>query len=128
MEKKRIKNTSGQIEGEVRRYCGIGRSGLVLQPNGDAITCPALPNHIVGNVNFNTLKEIWLNSVLLNEIREKNLNDFKFCSKCMVKADCGGSCRAKAYHYSGDIWGRDPIACIQYGMTNTNDFITKANR
>lgn len=98
------------------RFCGIGRSGLVILPNGEVITCPALSSLNVGNVNFESLEEIWVNSESLKMIREKELNEFKHCRECNVRSDCGGACRAKAYHYEGDLWGRDPIACIQYGV------------
>lgn len=98
------------------RYCGIGQNGLVLQPEGTVLTCPALAAFPVGNIHQQSLASIWCSSPELLEIRNKTLSDFPFCSICTESAKCGGGCRAKAYHYYGSLWYPDPISCIQHGV------------
>ena len=85
------------------RFCSIGSAGLVITPDGKVITCPALMEFPVGDIRYQKLKDIWCLSKRLSEIREKTLSEFTYCKECPARFDCGGGCRAKAYHYHGDL-------------------------
>ncbi|MFQ6095591.1 MAG: SPASM domain-containing protein, partial [Candidatus Bathyarchaeia archaeon] len=56
------------------------------------------------------LEEIWLNSKVMNELRDRELLKGR-CSHCEYKHICGG-CRARAYAYYGDYLAPDP-GCIR---------------
>lgn len=113
----RTYNLSDQNDKVDTRSCGIGRSGLVIQTDGKLVTCPALMDFVVGDVNHQDLKDIWCFSQALQNIRQKKLSEFTVCGQCPARYSCGGGCRAKAYHYYGDLWYNDPISCIQYGVS-----------
>ena len=73
--------------------CGAGRIYAGIQPNGDVIPCVFMPI-TVGNLRKKTFWDIWLNSPLLNLLR--NRDKLKgFCRECPYKNVCGG-CRARA--------------------------------
>lgn len=84
--------------------CGAGRLYCALEPNGDVEPCVFIPIKI-GNIRERSLREIWNNSEVLDEIR--NRDGFEGCSDCDYKYICGG-CRARAYAYFGDLKGPDP--------------------
>ncbi len=88
--------------------CGAGRLYMALEPNGDVKPCVFIPV-IVGNLKRKSLKEIWLKSPILKEIRERE--EFKGCGQCSYREICGG-CRARAYGYFGDLKGPDPGCSI----------------
>lgn len=84
-------------------FCFISHKGLV-QPCGYLeILC--------GDLRKQTFKEIWLNSEILN-----NLRDFKKykgkCGICEYIKVCGG-CRARAYEATGDYLEEEPLCTYQ---------------
>ena len=87
--------------------CGAGRLYCALEPNGDVQPCVFIPIK-VGNLREKNLKEIWEDSPVLKQLR--NRDEYKGCGNCKYKYLCGG-CRARAYGYSGDLRGPDP-GCI----------------
>lgn len=95
--------------------CGAGRIYAGIQPNGDVIPCVFMPI-TVGNLRKKTFWDIWLNSPLLNLLR--NRDKLKgFCRECPYKNVCGG-CRARAYAYYRDPVAPDP-GCI-YNLKHWN--------
>ncbi|MDP8003006.1 MAG: radical SAM protein [Caldisphaera sp.] len=88
--------------------CGAGRIYAGIQPNGDIIPCVFLPI-IVGSIREKTFWDIWTNSKLFNDLRDRNKLK-GFCNVCPYKNICGG-CRARAYGYYGDPLASDP-GCI----------------
>ncbi|MHA1506466.1 MAG: radical SAM protein [Candidatus Asgardarchaeia archaeon] len=90
--------------------CGAGRMYCAIQPNGDVTPCVFIPNLIVGNVRFESFKEIWENSPILRGFRDRNLLK-ENCLSCYFRNVCGG-CRARAYAYFKDPMAPDP-GCIK---------------
>ncbi len=88
--------------------CGAGRIYAAIQPNGDLTPCVFLPIK-VGNLREKSFSEIWENSPLLRDLRDRSKLK-GFCGKCPYKYVCGG-CRARAYAYYGDPLAPDP-GCI----------------
>ncbi|MEM5793959.1 MAG: radical SAM protein [Candidatus Aenigmatarchaeota archaeon] len=84
--------------------CGAGRLYCGMEPNGDIQPCVFIPIKI-GNIKEQSLIEIWKNSPVLKEIR--NRDKFEGCGKCDYKYVCGG-CRARAYGYFKDLKAADP--------------------
>ncbi len=94
--------------GEFVGGCGAGRLYCALDYNGDITPCVFIPIKL-GNIRKDDFLEVWHNSPVLNQIR--NRNDFKgTCSVCKYRNICGG-CRARAYGYYHDITQSDP-GCI----------------
>lgn len=88
--------------------CGAGRLYCGMEPNGDIEPCVFIPIK-VGNIREQSLVNIWRNSPVLKEIRNRDL--FKGCGECEYKYICGG-CRARAYAYFKDLKGPDPGCSI----------------
>ena len=82
------------------RGCIAGLYYCRIYPNGDVTPCPYLPINL-GNIRNKQFKEIWLNSDVLNNLRNFNTLKGK-CGKCDFRQTCGG-CRARAYGLSGDF-------------------------
>ena len=89
--------------------CHAGIAYFSLRPNGDVYPCTFLPVK-VGNIREKSLTDIWLNSPILNQLRQRSLLKGK-CGECQYRAGCGG-CRGRAYACSGDYLEADPV-CLQ---------------
>ena len=89
--------------------CHAGILYFSLRPNGDVYPCTFLPVK-VGNIREQSLTDIWRNSKVLNELRERSLLKGK-CGECEYRETCGG-CRGRAYACSGDYLETDPV-CLQ---------------
>ena len=94
--------------------CAAGISGLTLLPDGTVTPCRrlAIP---VGNVREDSLREIWANSEILEQLRDRRQYKGR-CGSCPRWANCRG-CRAIAYAYSltqgkGDLLAEDPQCFI----------------
>jgi radical SAM protein with 4Fe4S-binding SPASM domain len=89
--------------------CHAGIIYFSLRPNGDVYPCTFLPVK-VGNIREQNLADIWRNSKVLNELRDRSLLKGK-CGECEYRETCGG-CRGRAYACSGDYLETDPV-CLQ---------------
>jgi radical SAM protein with 4Fe4S-binding SPASM domain len=88
--------------------CGAGRLYCSLSPQGDVHPCVFLPMN-VGNLKREKFSDVWLNSGLFNELRDRD-NLKGACGRCSYKFTCGG-CRARANAYYEDIQYSDP-GCV----------------
>ena len=88
--------------------CGAGRLYCSLSPQGDVHPCVFLPIN-VGNLKTEKFGDVWLNSKLFNELRDRD-NLKGACGKCSYKYTCGG-CRARANAYYEDMQASDP-GCV----------------
>jgi radical SAM protein with 4Fe4S-binding SPASM domain len=94
--------------------CAAGISGLTILPDGIVTPCRRLPIPL-GNVRQDSLREIWTNSEILEQLRDRSQYKGK-CGSCRRWAVCRG-CRAIAYAYSltrgePDILAEDPQCFI----------------
>lgn len=87
--------------------CAAGISGITLLPDGTITPCRRL-NIPIGNVRRDSLREVWANSGVLRQLRDKQSYKAK-CGVCHRWALCRGY-RAVAYAYSGngDFLAEDP--------------------
>lgn len=84
--------------------CMAGSGILYINADGDIYPCSKLPV-LCGNLNVNSLSEIYYNSLKLKEIRNRTNIKGK-CSKCKYLNICGG-CRATAFEKDGDYLDSD---------------------
>lgn len=89
--------------------CHAGKSYFSLRPNGDVYPCTFLPV-TVGNIMKQSLHEIWYDSPILNELRDRRKLKGK-CGECEFRENCGG-CRGRAYACTGDYFESDP-SCLR---------------
>jgi radical SAM protein with 4Fe4S-binding SPASM domain len=107
-----------ELPGQLKRLadfiggCGAGRFYMSLEPNGDMFPCVFFPHEEavkVGNLFKDNFEDIWRNSRLLWQIRDKD-RLAENCGRCNFRYTCGG-CRARAYNYFKDILAPDP-GCV----------------
>jgi radical SAM protein with 4Fe4S-binding SPASM domain len=91
----------------VRSCCAAGTRYITILSSGDVIPCMVLQVK-VGNVRERGLVEIWRNSQVLQDLRNRDNLKGK-CGICRYRKTCAGA-RCKAYEKSGDILAEDP-AC-----------------
>ena len=84
--------------------CVIGTDGVCILPDGSVLPCRRFPIPI-GNMLTQPLKEIWNQSEILRQLREKSNLKGK-CGRCHMK-DCRG-CRSLALFSTGDHLAEDP--------------------
>ncbi|MHA2395131.1 MAG: radical SAM protein [Candidatus Thorarchaeota archaeon] len=92
--------------------CGAGRFYVALEPNGDIYPCVFFPHTElmrVGNILEDDFESLWIQSPLLQRLRNKDLLK-DACGSCDNRYVCGG-CRARAIAYYGDELAPDP-GCI----------------
>ncbi len=87
------------------KQCAAGKSYCTILSNGDVTPCAFIPLH-VGNINKESLYDIWHKSEILINLRKTNKLKGK-CMSCNLNEICGG-CRAFAYAKNNDIFGEDP--------------------
>jgi radical SAM protein with 4Fe4S-binding SPASM domain len=89
--------------------CGAGRFYIAISPEGNIQPCVFMPL-IVGNLKRDQLADVWLNSQVFKDLREREKLKGR-CGKCEFKFVCGG-CRARALAYHDDYLMSDP-GCIK---------------
>ena len=97
-----LKNKSNRIKAS----CPAAITELVIFANGDVSPCCEIPI-MGGNIRKNTISDIWNNSKVFKEFRNRNLIKGK-CQGCEFLKNCGG-CRANAYIKYGDYLQGDDI-------------------
>ena len=83
--------------------CNVADQSLCIMPNGTVLPCRRF-NLPIGNLLNGSLKEIWENTPLLKEVRDKTKLKGK-CGACDIKG-CAG-CRALAYSLTGNYLEED---------------------
>lgn len=88
------------------RGCAAGMPNgyLTILPNGDIIPCMLL-QVVIGNVKTDNLADIWDNSKVLGQLRNRDLLKSE-CGKCEHKKTCSG-CRGRAFEVTGDYLETD---------------------
>jgi len=89
--------------------CHAGNMYFSLRPNGDIYPCTFLPIK-VGNIREKSLAEIWRNSIVLQNLRNRQTLKGE-CGGCEYREGCGG-CRGRAYACTGDYLESDPV-CLK---------------
>ncbi|AZR74544.1 hypothetical protein BBF96_14805 [Anoxybacter fermentans] len=112
-------------------WCEAGVTDLCINSRGDVFPCvPAIStNFVAGNIQEQSLSEIWFKSDLFNWFREIQFEVIKKepCIDCEFKRICGGGCRISAQALLNDRTAPDP-RCPKvrdylkyYGEGDTNE-------
>lgn len=105
----------------------IGEKSITLLPDGTILPCRRFPIK-VGNINTETLYEIFFKNKLYKKLE---LNDIDECSGCEVKDKCMGGCHGLAFNYFGEYGVKADPQCWKVnkklpteGLV-TNDYVEK---
>ena len=73
---------------EDKPFCGVGVSTCCVVSNGDVFPCPGWQSMVCGNLETDTLQNIWEHSEKLNYLRSIRRKDIPECLNCKEKAFC----------------------------------------
>lgn len=68
--------------------CSICRYSLCVAANGDVYPCVGWQANVLGNLNQQTLREIWMDSGKLHRLRKIKRRDFPKCVDCDDRGYC----------------------------------------
>lgn len=69
-------------------FCGVGFNTCCMVANGNVYPCPGWQGMVLGNLNEQSLKDIWENSEKLNKLRQLRRKDMPKCMNCEERAFC----------------------------------------
>jgi len=92
--------------------CGIGKSMLFVQANGNVCLCPTLTENESIDFDFGNIKKTSISTIWTHSERFRKYWDLS-CNKedCLYKHVCKGGCRSRAFIYQNDVHAPDPISC-----------------
>jgi radical SAM protein with 4Fe4S-binding SPASM domain len=91
--------------------CSAGRGFVYIKPNGDVWPCPFIELS-AGNVREKPFKQIWEESKIFRELRDRESLLKGNCGACEYIKICGG-CRGRAWALTGDYMAEDPSCFIK---------------
>jgi AdoMet-dependent heme synthase len=91
--------------------CAAGRGFVYVKSNGDVWPCPFVEVN-AGNVRQKTFREIYEESTVFKNLRNRENMLKGLCGNCHYRTICGG-CRGRAHAYSGDYLAEDPRCFIR---------------
>ncbi len=98
--------------------CGAHLAAIMS--NGDVAKCGFFADQPVGNIYTDPLASCW------EKIKDSWIwgLDALNCSEldCPHLADCRGGCRFRAFQYSKNLMGEDPVKCGIYGFKSSRFF------
>jgi len=99
------------FKGNPCKRCSMAIEELSIAPNGDLYPCHMLhyPKLRIGNLNTDTITELYSESPLLRELRDIDVDTIAECKTCPVRNFCGGGCRAR-------------IDVSKYGLKGSDNF------
>lgn len=68
--------------------CSICRYSLCVSASGNVYPCVGWNNNVLGNLNYQTIYEIWNNSKEINRLRNIKMASFPKCLNCENKGYC----------------------------------------
>ena len=79
--------------------CAAGRTNICVNANGNVTPCNGWQGMKAGNLYHSSLKEIWVNSQVLHDLRKITRGSFRECVECDAKDFCS-LCLARNYNES----------------------------
>lgn len=96
---------------QVFHGCAAGRGFVYIKANGDVWPCPFVEIN-AGNLRETSFKEIWRQSEVLVNLRNREDTLKGNCGECKYRTICGG-CRGRAVAYRGDYLAEDPSCFLR---------------
>lgn len=88
-----------------RCKCAIGGTEVSISPTGDVYPCQLLhyPQFLMGNIKEASFIDLYNNSDIVELCSKMTVDNIEGCKDCPIKYICGGACRARAFHETGNI-------------------------
>jgi SynChlorMet cassette radical SAM/SPASM protein ScmE len=116
MEAARMKEDPAFSNGGHLTGCGCAWSKIAVRADGAYIPCSMLADLPLGNINQNSLIDVWQNSEHLEGLRKRgdiSLERFDSCKDCPYLPYCTGNCPGLAYSLTGSVDHPSPDACLR---------------
>ena len=68
--------------------CSVCNSSICIGPNGNVFPCVGWSSKVLGNIKFQSLKDVWIKSEVVKELRAIKFKDFTKCGNCSSKDFC----------------------------------------
>lgn len=91
--------------------CTAGRGMVYIKANGEVWPCPFVEVS-AGNVRMTSFSEIWRNSEVFQNLRQRKRTLKGRCGRCQFVEICGG-CRGRAWALKNDYLSEDPSCFIK---------------
>lgn len=103
---------SNEVETDDETVCGVGITMMCMTPSGDVYPCVGWKKYLCGNLNTQSLSDIWNNSPQIQYLRKLRFNDFEQCKGCKDKSYCT-MCISRNSNEdpNGDIFNIPQITC-----------------
>lgn len=104
-------NNGGRLTG-----CGCPWSMISIRSDGSIIPCTMLSHLLLGQINKDSLEEVWRENTMINSLRQRQtmpLSSFEFCRSCEYIPYCTGNCPGLAYSITGKIDHPSPDSCLK---------------
>lgn len=99
-----------KLANQVFHGCAAGRGFVYIKANGDVWPCPFVETN-AGNVRERSFQEIWRQSEVFVNLRNREHTLKGRCGECNYRTVCGG-CRGRAQAADGDYLAEDPSCFI----------------
>lgn len=84
--------------------CGAGLNNICITETGDLYPCPGWQSMVVGNINQQSLKDIWEKSEQLAKLRRITNADFPKCLQCEARDYCKVCLERNCNENNGDMF------------------------
>ncbi len=107
-----VDNKMNECETDDDVVCGVGITMLCMISSGDVYPCVGWKKYLCGNLNKQSLSDIWNKSTELQYLRKLRFKDFKQCKGCKDKNYCA-MCISRNSNEdpNGDIFNIPQITC-----------------
>lgn len=101
----RIETMLASLRGKGVAKCPLADGEISISETGNVYPCQMLyeEEFCGGNVREKSVADIYDNSDAFKPLRKLTVDKVEGCLSCPIRRLCGGSCRARAYHETGDI-------------------------
>jgi SynChlorMet cassette radical SAM/SPASM protein ScmE len=116
MEEARVQHAPAFHNGGRLTACGCPTHKISVRADGAIVPCNMLNHVVLGNINRDSLADVWQNSPALNQLRKRHaipLTQFEFCAGCPYTPYCTGNCPGLAYALTGKVDHPSPDACLR---------------
>jgi SynChlorMet cassette radical SAM/SPASM protein ScmE len=116
MEEARVQGQPAFYNGGRLTACGCPSNKISVRADGAIVPCNMLTHITLGQINRDSLTDIWQYNPVLNQLRSRHtipLTQFEFCAGCPYIPYCTGNCPGLAYALTGQVDHPSPDACLR---------------
>jgi len=100
--------------------CGCVFNKISIMHDGGIVPCHILSGVVIGNIQTDSLTDIWQNHPTLISLRQRRslpMQQVPGCDECEWASYCNGSCPGLAYELTGDFNRANPHDCYRRYLT-----------